>query len=52
MTAHALAMPHVPVELHVSTPLPEHWDWPGPHTPVQVPPTHVVLALHEDDDAS
>jgi hypothetical protein len=27
----------VPEELHVCTPVPEHWVDPGSHTPVQTP---------------
>jgi hypothetical protein len=32
------------LELHVWTPLPEHWVDPGEHTPVQVPATHAEFA--------
>jgi hypothetical protein len=39
----ATALPHSPVESHVSTPLPAHCVAPGVHTPVQAPPTHAWL---------
>lgn len=37
---HATGEPHVPVELHVSTPFPEHLVAAGVHDPVQLPLTH------------
>jgi hypothetical protein len=37
----ATAVPNAPLALQVSTPLPEHVVWPGAHTPVQAPLTHV-----------
>jgi hypothetical protein len=37
--AQGTAAPYSPLELHVCTPLLEHWVAPGAHTPVQVPPT-------------
>jgi hypothetical protein len=37
---HAAAEPHVPLALHVSTPLPEHCVAPGVHDPVHAPLTH------------
>ena len=36
----AVAAPHIPPELHVSTLLPEHCTAPGVHVPVQAPETH------------
>jgi hypothetical protein len=36
----ATAELHWPLELHVWTPLPEHWWEPGAQTPVHVPVTH------------
>jgi hypothetical protein len=35
------AVPHVPLESHVSTPLPEHCVSPAAQTPVHAPETHV-----------
>jgi hypothetical protein len=37
---HAAAVPHMPVELHVCTPLPEHCVPPGVHDPEHAPFTH------------
>jgi hypothetical protein len=37
------AVPHFPVESHVSTPLLEHRNWPGAHTPWQTPVTHALF---------
>ena len=44
-------LPHVPLALHVCTPLPEHCVFPGTHTPTQPPPVHAEFeqetgALH------
>jgi hypothetical protein len=38
-----VAPPYVPSDWHVTTLLPEHDVWPGEHTPVHAPPTHVSL---------
>ena len=43
MLLHATAEPHVPLAVHVSTPLPEHVVCPGAHTPVHAPLMHVWL---------
>jgi len=32
---HVTAVPHVPLDWHVCTPLPEHWVAPGVQTPPQ-----------------
>jgi hypothetical protein len=37
---HVTGEPQAPIELHVSTPLPEHCTAPGVHTPMQTPFTH------------
>jgi hypothetical protein len=42
---HATAVPHVPLGVHVCTPVPEHCVEPGTHDPVQAPPTHAE-AVH------
>jgi hypothetical protein len=34
---------HAPVELHVCTPLPEHWVEPGEQAPAHAPETHAWL---------
>jgi hypothetical protein len=39
----AVAVLHVPFDVQVCTPLPEHWVCPGAHTPVHTPATHVWL---------
>ncbi len=45
----AVAFCQVPVVLHVcGCEELAHWVWPGPHTPWQLPPTHVVLAEHAE----
>jgi hypothetical protein len=45
--AQATSFTQVPVELHVcGCVLDPHCVWAGPHTPAQVPPTHVWLASH------
>ena len=49
---HVVPACHWPVGPHDSGVLPLQVDWPGPHTPVQPPPEHVVLAPHDDDEAS
>jgi hypothetical protein len=40
---HAAAVPHIPVGLHVCTPLPEHCVVPGVHDPEHIPFTHAWL---------
>jgi hypothetical protein len=40
---HAAGVPHDPVPLHVSTPLPEHCVVVGVHDPVHAPMTHAEL---------
>ncbi len=40
---HPTAALHVPVAVHVCTPLPEHCVWPGAQAPWHVPATHVLL---------
>jgi hypothetical protein len=40
---HGAAVPQVPFDWHVCTPLPEHWVAPGVQTPVQEPLTHAWL---------
>jgi hypothetical protein len=47
-------VPQVPLDVHVSTPLPEQVVCPGAHTPVHAPPMHVwfehaVPAVHEPE---
>jgi hypothetical protein len=37
---HEVGAPHVPVVLHVCTPLPAHWVAPGVQMPWQAPLTH------------
>jgi hypothetical protein len=41
VSEHVAGAPHVPVALHVSTPLFEHWVVPCTQAPVHAPPTHV-----------
>jgi hypothetical protein len=38
----ATAIPQLPVESHVCTPLPEHWVAPGEHEPEHAPETHAA----------
>lgn len=40
---HATGLPQVPLEVHVSTALPEHVVWPGAQTPEHTPPMQVWL---------
>jgi hypothetical protein len=41
---HVVGAPHWPLVVHVSScVLLVHWVWPGAHTPVHAPPTHVWL---------
>jgi hypothetical protein len=42
---HAVAVPNVPPDPHVCTPLPEHCLTPGVHDPEHAPLTHAEL-LH------
>jgi hypothetical protein len=39
----ATAVPQVPLDWHVCTPLPEHCVAPGVHTPVQAPAWHTYV---------
>jgi hypothetical protein len=39
----ATAVPHVPLDWQVCTPLPEHCTAPGVHTPVQAPAEHTYV---------
>jgi hypothetical protein len=39
----ATGLPKLPLDVQVSTPLPEHVVWLGAHTPVHVPLTQVLL---------
>jgi hypothetical protein len=41
---HATAVPQLPPELHVWTPLPEHCRAPGEHDPAHAPLTHAEPA--------
>jgi hypothetical protein len=40
---HATAVPQVPFDWQVCTPLPEHCVVPGTHTPVHAPATHALF---------
>jgi hypothetical protein len=44
LAGQATALPHCPLGLQVSTPLPEHFLAPGVQTPVHPPDTHASFA--------